>query len=196
MSVQIRDAQVSDIPHLALLCMQAAGGLYHAIYEEAIPGRDTNLIVEHAFSRVDATSSFRNGRIFESDGEVVGAIHGYPADAAAGDPKDPLIRTDRMHLLTPFEQLPPSPGSYYVNAVACHKASRGRGYGRQLMLEAQSIARSLKLKKMSLHVFEDNAPALMLYKTLGYEQIGTRPVVPHPLIRYQGALLLMAKVLD
>ena len=60
MAVEIRDARVSDIPHLAYSCMQATGGVYEALYEDAIPGRDTHLIIEHLYSRLDSTSSFRN----------------------------------------------------------------------------------------------------------------------------------------
>ncbi len=195
MSVQIRDARVSDIPHLAYVWMQAGGGVFDAIYEGAIPGRETNLIIEHVFSWLNATSSFRNWRILESDGEVVGALHGYRAEAGEQDPEDPLAREDRMHLLTPFVELCPPAGSYYVCAVALYTGSRGRGYGSQLMRAAECAARSMGLTRTSLHVFEENALAVSLYKELGYEELGRSPVVPHSLIRYEGELLLMEKSL-
>lgn len=196
MSVQIRDARVSDIPHLTYVCMQATGGVYEAIYENAIPGRETNLIIEHIFSRLNSTSSFRNCRVFESGGEVVGALHGYSADTSAHDPGDPLVRDDRLHLLRPFGELPAPSGSYYVSSVGFYPENRGRGYGRQLMQEAENTARSIELAKMSLHVFEQNSTAVSLYKGIGYEEVERRPVVAHPLIRYEGELLLMAKVLS
>ena len=194
MAVEIRDARVSDIPHLAYSCMQATGGVYEALYEDAIPGRDTHLIIEHLYSRLDSTSSFRNCRILESDGEAAGSLHGYPVDAEAHDPEDPLVRLDRLHLVTPFEELHPPAGSYYVHSVALYPKHRGRGYGRRLMQEAESIARSSELEKVSLHVFEENRAAVNLYESLGYEVVGRRPVIPHPLIRYEGELLLMAKI--
>ena len=72
MSITIREAQVLDIPHLAYVCREATGGVYDAIYEGAIPNRDTCLIVEHMFSRLNATSSFHNCRIFDVDDHVAG----------------------------------------------------------------------------------------------------------------------------
>lgn len=195
MPAQIRDARVSDIPHLTYVCMEATGGVYEAIYEDAIPGRDTNLIIDHIFSRPGSTSSFRNCRVLESDGEVVGALHGYSSDASEDDPEDPLIRRDRLDLVMPFEELHPPSGSYYVHSVACYSENRGRGYGRRLMQEAEEIARSIELAKVSLHVFEENSTAVGLYKSIGYEMTDRRPVVRHPLIRYEGNLLLMEKTL-
>lgn len=194
-SVQIRDARVSDIPHLAYVCMQATGGVYEAIYEEAIPGRETHLIIEHMFSRLNATSSFRNCRIVESDGEVVGGLHAYAADIGANDPPDPLVRRDRLDVVAPFAELQVPAGSYYVSSVGFYADQPGRGYGRTLMQEAEKIAQSMDLGKISLHVFEENRTAVTLYKSLGYEEVGRCPVVPHPLIRYEGALLLLAKTL-
>lgn len=193
--VKIRDALANDIPHLTYVCMQASGGLYEAIYEGAIAGRETHLIIDHRFSRLKATSSLRNCRIFEADGKVVGALHGYAADASADDPGDPLVRRDRLHLVVPFGELPSPSGSYYVSSVGLYPDNRGRGYGRQLMQEAESIAQSIDLATMSLHVFEQNSPAVTLYRSMGYEEVDRRPVVIHPLIRYEGEVLLMAKVL-
>ena len=71
MSAQIRDAQVSDIPFLAHVRMQATGGIFEALYEGSILGRETSLI-EHLFSRLNATSSYRNCQIFEAKGEAIG----------------------------------------------------------------------------------------------------------------------------
>ena len=61
------------------------------------------------------------------------------------------------------------------------------------MQEAEAIARSIELATMSLHVFEQNRTAVRLYASIGYEEVGRRPAVAHPLIRYEGQLLLMAK---
>ena len=195
MSIEIRDARIDDIPHLAYVSMQASGGVYEALYEGAIPGREPQLIIEHRFSRLNTTSSVANCSIFESHGEVIGGLHGHPADASANDPRDPLMRQDRLHLVTPFVELPAPSGSYYVSSIGFYPNHRGRGYGRRLMQEAENVAQSDQLAKMSLHVFAENRNAVSLYQSLGYEEIGRRAVVTHPLIRYEGDLLLMAKSL-
>ncbi len=196
MLVTIREAQVQDIPHLAYVCREATGGVYDAMYEGGIPDRDTGLIVEHMFSRLNATSSFRNCRILEVDGQVAGGLHGYAARNSADDPGDPLMRRDRFHVLQPFIELPTPDDSYCISSVGFYPEQRGRGYGRQPILEAERIAQSLGLGATSLHVFEQNSPALTLYKSMGYTEVDRRPVVPHPLIRYDGQLLLLRKSLD
>ncbi|NKB98255.1 MAG: GNAT family N-acetyltransferase [Pseudomonadales bacterium] len=186
MSVEIRDAHVTDIPHLAYVSMQASGGIYEAIYEGAIPDRETHLIIEHIFSRLDATSSFRNCRILESDGKVIGGLHGHAVAASANDPGDALIRRDRLYLVAPFAELHAPSDSYYISSVALYPENRGGGHGRRLMQDAENIARSMDLAKMSLHVFAENRGAVSLYESLGYEEIQRRPAVSHPLIRYEG----------
>ena len=132
MSAQIRDAQVSDIPFLAHVRMQATGGIFGALYEGSILGRETSLI-EHLFSRLNATSSYRNCQIFEAKVQAIGGLHGYPFDASAQDPGGPLIRADRFHLVRPFLNLPPPSVSYYVSSVGFYSNQRGKSYGRQLM---------------------------------------------------------------
>ena len=195
MSVTIRDAQVSDIPHLAYICLEATGGVFDAIYEGAIPGRETSLIVEHMFSRLGATSSFKNCRILEVDGQVAGGLPGYAAAASTDDPGDPLMRHDRFHLLQPFIELPHPDDSFYISSVGLYPEQRGTGYGRQLMVDAEASAQSSGLSATSLHVFAQNSPAVTLYRSMGYVEVGRRLVVPHPLIRYEGELLLLRKTL-
>ena len=51
--------------------------------------------------------------------------------------------------------------------------------------------------RLSLVVFEENAPAVRLYQSLGYETVDRAPIVPHPLIRCSGdALLMVASVAE
>lgn len=51
---------------------------------------------------------------------------------------------------------------------------RREGVGRALMLAAEEWARSVGIRKVELHVFPHNEPALALYRSLGYEQEGFR----------------------
>lgn len=46
---------------------------------------------------------------------------------------------------------------------------RGRGYGREAMLQLEDIAREMGLKSLGLHVFSYNRTARALYEKLGYE---------------------------
>jgi ribosomal protein S18 acetylase RimI-like enzyme len=64
------------------------------------------------------------------------------------------------------ETIPPTG---FLYDLLIHEPHRGRGYGRQAMLALEAKARELGLAALSLHVFEDNAPARSLYASLGYQ---------------------------
>ena len=191
----IREAQVKDIPHLAYVSLQATSGLFDALYEGSIPGRETPLIVEHMFSRLNTTSSYLNCRILEVDGQVVGGLHGFPQNESEKSAGDPLMRRDRFNLLKPFYELPIPKDSYYIHSVGLYPEQRGQGHGHELMLKAEEIAKSLQAKSTSLHVFQQNSQALALYLGMGYTETGRSPVVPHPSLLYDGQLLLLEKTL-
>lgn len=47
---------------------------------------------------------------------------------------------------------------------------RNKGYGRQMMKLIEEEAKKLGIKKMKLQVFEDNKPAIKVYKKSGYKE--------------------------
>ena len=194
MDLKIRTALTSDIPHLAYIWLEATGGVIEALYEGAIPGRQTNEIVEHVFSRSGTTTCFSNAIIAEEGGAVVGGLHAYPEAEEAHDPSDPLVEEGRLCVAKPFSELHPT-GSYYIVAVALYPEARNKGIAKRLLQQAESTAKSLDFEQISLHVFEQNSVARSLYLRLGYQEEGRRCVVAHPRIRYDGDILLMTKSL-
>ncbi|MEU9849891.1 GNAT family N-acetyltransferase [Streptomyces sp. NPDC047985] len=56
----------------------------------------------------------------------------------------------------------------YVFDVEVSEGSRGHGFGRALMLQAERIALGAGARSLGLHVFAENTPALRLYESLGY----------------------------
>lgn len=194
MTVEIRNACVADIPHMAYVAIQALGGYAEVMYEGAIPGRTVQQIMEHRFSRGGTTSCISNSRIAEDNGTVLGGIHAFPADLAADDPRDLLIPEDRYSVFAPFEHLH-ADGSYYVFAVAVYPEYRGQGVARMLMEQAEAEARDQGFTDMSLHVFAENVGAVRLHENLGYHEFARQPVIHHPSLRYSGDLLLMTRKL-
>ncbi|MBP0460822.1 GNAT family N-acetyltransferase [Streptomyces montanisoli] len=63
---------------------------------------------------------------------------------------------------------PGRPGGY-VYEVRVDEDSRGRGYGRALMLLAERVSLGWGATGLGLHVFSDNTVAVRLYASLGYE---------------------------
>jgi putative acetyltransferase len=89
------------------------------------------------------------------------------------------------------------PASEHVADVGLMVAAahRRRGVGTALMLSVEDWARAAGLRKLELHVFPHNGPAIALYERLGYEREGLRRAQ----YRRGGELVdavLMAKLLE
>ena len=70
----------------------------------------------------------------------------------------------------------PHPASEHVADLGLMVAldHRRAGVGRALMAAAEDWARSVGVRKLELHVFPHNEPALAFYKQLGYAEEGLR----------------------
>ncbi|HWQ24692.1 MAG TPA: GNAT family N-acetyltransferase [Gaiellaceae bacterium] len=70
----------------------------------------------------------------------------------------------------------PHPASRHVADLGLMVAAgyRGRGIGRRLLEEAVGWARTSGVRKLELHVFPWNEPALRLYESFGFEREGYR----------------------
>jgi RimJ/RimL family protein N-acetyltransferase len=70
----------------------------------------------------------------------------------------------------------PHPASAHVAdlGLMVAKAHRRLGVGRALMTAAEEWAREAGVRKLELHVFPHNTPAIALYEGLGYRHEGVR----------------------
>ncbi len=59
--------------------------------------------------------------------------------------------------------------------IAVGKNFQGKGYGRILMDKVLELARMLEMESVFLEVRESNAPAIRLYKAIGFKTVGIRP---------------------
>ncbi len=59
--------------------------------------------------------------------------------------------------------------------IAVLKNQRGQGIGKLLMNELVKAAMEQKLQFVTLEVRESNIPAISLYKSYGFEDVGKRP---------------------
>jgi len=63
----------------------------------------------------------------------------------------------------------------HVLNVAVAREQRRRGIARALMQEAAERGRARKARLVTLEVRAGNAPAIALYRQLGYREVGLRP---------------------
>ncbi|MBI5841787.1 MAG: GNAT family N-acetyltransferase [Chloroflexi bacterium] len=59
--------------------------------------------------------------------------------------------------------------SAFIYDFVINKEFRGQGIGKQALLAAENVLRSLGVKTISLHVFNDNTAAKKLYEKVGFE---------------------------
>jgi len=70
------------------------------------------------------------------------------------------------------------------------KDARGQGIGQALLATAVEWARANRVRKLELHVFPWNEPAIRLYERFGFEREGYRKAHYHRAGEYVDAILM------
>lgn len=186
-AVTLRPPRREDARRLAQLYSISSDGTSDYVWSTlAEPGEDLLDVGERRYARDEADVSWCNCTVAELDGEVIGMCSSYLMRVGSDQhwaAVDPVLR--------PYAELEID-GSLYVCGVSLSEPYRGMGLGRRFMAHAEARARELGTAVLSLLVFEAN-PALRLYQRLGYQEVDRRAVVPHPLIRVAGDVILMRK---
>ena len=81
-----------------------------------------------------------------------------------------------------------------VMNVAVAPSHRRQGRGEALMLALMDALRALSRESLSLEVRQSNAPALALYRRLGFVQVGKRPKYYHNPV--EDALILRKELVE
>lgn len=173
--MRIRDARKSDCAKLAQLINLAGEGLPLYLWRQmAGPGEDPWKIGRERAARDSGSFSYRNSVVAELEGNIAGALVGYPV-AAEPDAIDPANTPPMFVPLLELENL--AADTWYVNAVATFPDARGLGVGSKLMQRAERQASRLGLRGTSLIVSDANEGAQRLYERLGYKEVARRPMV-------------------
>ena len=146
----IRAADESDVPALSALARRTWSDAF-----------GSSLSPEELAAELEETRSeayFRAARVAQTilvaelDGDLVGYVQ-------FGDVTIPEIEAQ--------------PGDRAVHRVYVETELQGRGIGRVLMDAALSHPRLVDAERIYLAVWEENAPALRLYESLGFQAVGT-----------------------
>jgi ribosomal protein S18 acetylase RimI-like enzyme len=137
------------------------------------PGEDPWEIGRRRAAREEASFSYRNAWMAEAAGNVAGALIGYPL-ADAPEP----IPADMPAMFVPLQELENlAAGTWYVNVVAVYEDHRRKGYGAQLLSEADRIAAQRGSSSLSIIVRDGNDAARRLYDRHGYKLVAQRPMI-------------------
>ncbi|MGN0032923.1 MAG: GNAT family N-acetyltransferase [Candidatus Limimorpha sp.] len=167
----IRNATPSDAPFLAK-CVMA--GMHFFDFECEIP--ENEVLFERLTEcerRDDLLYTYRNSRVAEVDGVVVGSLLSYPGDIY----KEVRQRTfnelwpELLELDAESEQETVE-GEYYLDSIAVLPSFRGRGIGQALVRDSIQRGISLGFNKITL-VVDPGMPYLVsLYTSLGFSLAG------------------------
>jgi ribosomal protein S18 acetylase RimI-like enzyme len=151
------------------------------------PGLSLLEIGQRRYERENTPFSYQNCLMAEDQGQVRGMMHAYAMEAP-GDPDPAAPPVDPV--LKPYAELE-APGTLYIAGVALWPEFRGQGFGTRLLDAARERSRALGLRELSLLCFAGNTGARRFYERAGFVVVDWRPVVPHPMIRHTGDVLLM-----
>ncbi len=193
----IRDATLHDTRDIAKLIALSSDGVAEIEWHEEAEKKhcDPLDIGESTYRNPQGDYSFSNTTILEINDEVAGMLLAFAMPDAEPRNTENRPAVDDDNVFAPYIYLE-EPNSWYICGVALYPQYRGRGLGTRLMDLANQQAKEKGLPTLSLVAFEQNTRAVNLYKKLGYSVIDQAPIVPHPLIHYEGNALLMVRSVE
>lgn len=189
-----RKASPGDARELARFVNIAGEGLPLYLWRQMAREGESAWEVGHARARRDSGGfSWRNAVFRVLGDDIAACLIGYPLE----DDPPATNYQDMPRMFVPLQQLEDLvAGTWYINVVATGEEHRGRGYGKELLALAETMAGDLGKRGMSLIVADTNDGARRLYRRIGYRELADRPMVKegwrHPGTRW----VLMMKDLD
>ena len=192
MIADVRLAEPSDIPAIASFMLTAGAGLYEHLLTGLIDGLDAADLLSLAIAEDGSPYFYGNALIAWEESARLGLTLGFPAEEL-GLPQAALdlIPPDRLQAVQPLFDTA-KPGSFYLNSVAVSPSAERRGVARLLLETTARLAQAGGLSWVSLHVWTDNAPAMRLYRTLGFEAFRLIELAPSPHFTHSGPVEALA----
>jgi len=190
----LRKATPDDAFPLAELMDQAGEGIPAWLWaQDAAEGQSAYDVGMTRARREQGAFSYPNATVLVSEGKVAGMLLAYlqPAEFDLEEELDGV--PDFLVPIVELECL--APGSFYINALAVYPEHRSRGFGSQLMAEAERLARQKGADTLSLVAFEGNKNAVRLYEHLGFSVVARRESVDHESTAHAGYEFLMTREL-
>ncbi len=191
-ALSLRLAEPSDAAWLGRAALAAGGGIYEHLLVDAARGFSPEIALAAAIAAGAGGLSWRNGIVVEATAPL-GAAIAYPGKDFGLDPSIAAAATAaaKADLAPLFDAVPPA-DSFYLHAIWVDAAARGLGAGGLLLDGVMAFAAEEGFGRVSLHVWADNAPALALYRSRGFETLQEIDVPRRRLMPHDGGKLLMA----
>jgi ribosomal protein S18 acetylase RimI-like enzyme len=181
---RVRRARPGDAPAVARLLHLSAADMY----DRFSGGRERAMrVLERSVAEPGNASSAEVVWLVDMDGEVAGAMAGFPVDEAAARSRaflglalrgaPPWRWPTALYLYWAGGRAAPSPpaSAFYIDALATDPAFRRRGVARALLAEAERVARERGLPNLALDTTIANETARSLYASEGFDEVAYRP---------------------
>jgi ribosomal protein S18 acetylase RimI-like enzyme len=125
--------------------------------------------------------SFRNGLVYEENGEILGCCFGYPG---ASEPIiDAALRTAFKEMIVTAPRLFPDSetfaGEWYLDSIVTKQSARGKGIAFQLLQALPTLASAVGETVIGLNCEQDNLQAKKLYEKVGFRTVSERILSGH-----------------
>lgn len=169
----IRDATPEDAVFLAK-CLIA--GMHFYDFETEIPeNKDFYLNLVDCEKRTDLLYSYKDSRIAEVDGKVVGSLLSYPGDnyKELRRKSFAVFWPDYM-AIDEESEMETGPGEYYLDTLAVLPEYRRRGIGRALLEDGIKKGISAGYNLITLVVDSGMPDLIRLYESVGFKPVEHR----------------------
>lgn len=192
LSISFRSAIPEDCAHLVLFADMATRCLTSFLWGlMAQPGQSTSEIGRNIIRNDEAHfTHFKNWRIATHKGQIIGGLNCY----VLPDMSNMTASTDIVKPLNELKAI--AAGSWYISSAAIYPEYQGKGCGKALIAEAESLARSTGKTKLTLMVNSHNEQARKLYLKVGFQDWEKRPFLTFPGSDKPGEWILMSKILN
>jgi ribosomal protein S18 acetylase RimI-like enzyme len=167
----IRQATQEDAELVIQLMYTAIGGIAHTL-SGTDNVEDTMRVLASFFRQRGNRISFENVLVKEVKGRVIAFMLAYHGSRAKELDLPFLSRLRDIGQLSPWIEREARQDEYYLDCVAVDSDFQGRGIGTELLHLFERNALELGYPKIMLLVDEENVPAQLLYKKLGYTEDG------------------------
>ena len=194
-ALSYRPAEKADSERIAELISLASDGVVDFLFHDLIPHMTPVQMVAHNLAQDHYPHSFQSAVVALNGKDIVGMALSYPSSyhQITDEMRDffPAERLDHLHEFYSVK----IPRSWFLDALAVEPSHRRQGIGTRLIQMTQQSAKENGYRMLSLIAFRDNAPALVLYKGLGFRQITHIPLAANDYISHaNGCALLTCQV--
>lgn len=190
--ISLRFAEPADAAFLAEAAVAASGGIYAHLLGESLGGIAPESVLAAVIAGGEGALSWRNGVIAEAAGERLGAAIAYEGSAFSVDQAIAAASSSSaMADLEAFFDARPPPGAFYLHAIWTRSSARGVGAGALLLDGVIALGGEAGRGGTALHVWADNAPALALYRSRGFQAMRQIDVPERPAMPHKGGKFLM-----